>query len=101
MRANDCEPLIPVSEDFLTNPRSQRRPFIPVTWEFKVFDKKPDDALTDKELAAELGCSWQSVRIKRYKGHGVIQGWLLAGYLRQDPRSAGIAKHWLWRPLGA
>lgn len=100
LRLHGGDAILPIAEDFTTNPRSKPKPIIPVSWDLKVFDSKPAEARTDQELAAELKCSWQAIRQNRLKGHGLIRGWLLAGYVRPDKRSAGQRRRWLWMRAG-
>jgi hypothetical protein len=99
MRLHECDALVPPEEDFTANPRNKARAITPVSWTLKAFDEVPKNGKTEKELAPVLGCSWQAIRKARYKGHGVIRGWLLAGYVRPDKRSNGSRRRWIWLPV--
>ncbi len=99
MRLHECDAMIPPEEDFTTNPRNTARAITPVSWTLKVFDRMPKSGKTEKELAPILECSWQAIRKARYQGHGVIRGWLLAGYIRQSNRASGTARRWVWMPV--
>jgi len=101
LKQNDCEALLPVEEDFKTNPRNVSRPLTPVTWRLREFTEKPGETLTDHELAEAIGCSWQRIRKNRLKGHGLLDGYFLAGWLKQDSRGSGARKKWLWQKIGA